>query len=222
MWHHWDIEMPNDLYSLAGTTHETGDQIDAKIRGKQTLANLVVAIGMLEIYPLSEWTPAILDSILVCGANYFVESIEKIADEDHMVEMDDLLPSCTIYPYSFEATFIPVVEGTMFLMRATQFNLYKAIRLFLDNYDYRCGIVFVDRGDETQKRFVAFGKVQEKEYFMYDSQAYGAPMFMDRQGVSYVLRCRSLKRLLYVLVLTLRGGDFFIYEVDVDGFRAVE
>lgn len=59
-------------------------------RGKQTLCNLVVCIGMLEIYDLTEWNAAVVDSILVNGNQYFQECIENIKDEDYELSMDDL------------------------------------------------------------------------------------------------------------------------------------
>lgn len=221
MWHDWDIEYPKDLFSLVGTKHQTSAEFDEKSRGKQTLCNLVVAIGMMEVYDLSEWTASIMDSILTNGDAYFKECIKEIQDDDHEFTFDDLKTNCTIYPYEFEVILTPVVEGTLFLMRSKQFNLYKALKVFCENFACRYGICCITKGDEMEKRFVAFGKVQESEYFMYDCQGFGSPMFLDRQGVSYIMRCKTLKRLLHVMVMTLRGGDFFIFEVDVDNFRSL-
>lgn len=100
-----------------------------KTRGKQTLANLVVSIGMMEIYDLSEWNSAVIDSILVNGDNYFTECIKDITEENYEIWMDDLKSDvCSIFPFSFDVFCTPVVEGTMFLVRTTQFNLYKALR----------------------------------------------------------------------------------------------
>lgn len=99
-----------------------------KSRGKQTLANLVVSIGMMEIYELPEWNSAVLDSILVNGDNYFNECISDINEENYEISMDDMKSECSIFPFGFTVVFTPVVEGTMFLVRPTQFNLYKALR----------------------------------------------------------------------------------------------
>lgn len=75
------------------------------------------------------------------------------------------------------------------------------------------------RGD--CKRKVAFGKVQDAEYYMYDCETHGPPMFSVGHGVSYILRMNTLDRLLYVLTLTLRGGDFFIYSIEIDSMKAI-
>lgn len=99
-----------------------------KSRGKQTLANLVVSIGMMEIYELSEWNSAVVDSVLVNGDNYFKECIKDITEHNYEIWIDDMKSECSIFPFSFEVGCTPIVEGTMFLVRATQFNLYKALR----------------------------------------------------------------------------------------------
>ncbi|KAF5279335.1 hypothetical protein FQR65_LT15408 [Abscondita terminalis] len=213
-WNRWEIEIPNDLYSIFGTIHQTNERFSYATRGKQTLANIVVANAMTDIYPLAEWSAAIIDSILICGDNYFTECLKKIVEPDYEFDTDDLLSNCTIYPYSFEVTLIPVVDGTMFILRTNQFNLYKALRVFFDYRDKRKGMICCDQG-RKEKRFLGFGKIQEKEYYMFDCQCNGPPVFMEHRGTAYMLRCRTLKRLLYVITLTLRGGDFFIYEVDV-------
>ncbi|KAK9753098.1 hypothetical protein QE152_g3667 [Popillia japonica] len=49
-WHNWDVEYTSDLYSLVGTLHQTSRKFPIENRGKQTLANLVVAIAMTNIY----------------------------------------------------------------------------------------------------------------------------------------------------------------------------
>lgn len=106
-------------------------------RGRQTLANLVAAIGMTEIYDLSEWNSAVVDSILVNGDNYYKECRKDFNDADYEMCMDDLKGECSIFPFSFKVATAPVVEGTMFLVRLTQFNLYKALRWVPLKFFYR-------------------------------------------------------------------------------------
>lgn len=217
LWHDWDVEYPNDLYSLVGNIHQISRKFDLKTRGKQTLANLVVAIAMTNIYELAEWNSHVIDSVLVNGDNYFKECIKDIKEPNYEISMDDLKPDCSIFPYTFQMNFVPVVQGTMFLENLKKFNLYKALRSFFDNYESRSGVICASKGGT--KRIVSFGKIQENEYFMFDCQAFGPPMFPDREGKAYILRCLTLNRLLYCLTVTLRGGDFFIYEVEAYNFQ---
>ncbi|XP_023310427.1 uncharacterized protein LOC108904110 [Anoplophora glabripennis] len=219
MWQNWDIEYNKDLFSLIGNIHQSSDRFSEETRGKQTLANLAVAVGMTEIYNLSEWNSAVIDSILVNGDNYFTECIQDISDDDYELSIDDLKEECSIFPFFFMVTFTPVVEGTMFLVRVTQFNLYKALRYFFNQTDKRCGIICVTAG--KRKRQVAFGKLHESEYFMFDCECMGPPMFLDRTGRAYALRTTTLNRLLHVLTLTLRGGDFFIFEVKISDMSSI-
>lgn len=219
LWHDWNIEIPHSLYSLFGSMHQNSTQFDPKTRGRQTLANLTVAIAMIDIYELKEWNQAILDSILVNGDNYFKECVKDIEEEDYDVQFADLIEECSIFPYAFDTYFVPVVEGTVFVVHPKQFNLYKALRAFFDGYEGRTGIICVTK--DTRKRHVAFGKVQEGEYFMYDCESYGPPMFNEKEGVAYCLRCTTLKRLIHVLTVTLRGGDFCLYQVEILHFRAM-
>lgn len=126
------LKKHNDyLYALfGGFLHQflSQDYFDEKHLGKQTFANFAVATAMMMIYDLSEWTCNILDSILFSGDKYFKNSIQQIKDTNYEMRMNDLLKEFTVFPYSFEVRFEPVVEGTMFLVRLKQFNLYKALR----------------------------------------------------------------------------------------------
>ncbi|KAL3290580.1 hypothetical protein HHI36_024230 [Cryptolaemus montrouzieri] len=211
MWHNWDIEYNGDLYSLLGNIHQASQTFPLESRGKQTLCNLVMAIGMIQIYTLNAWSSAVIDSVLVNGDNYCRDCIKDIEEENYELSMNDLKTECEIFPYSFKVEISNIVDGTMFLLRSRSFNLYKALRYFFDDFDRRFGIITVTKFNG--KRQVAFGKTRELEYFMFDCESVGAPMFLDGRAVAYILRTSTLNRLLHVLTLTLRGGDFFIFEV---------
>ncbi|XP_044260522.1 uncharacterized protein LOC123008655 [Tribolium madens] len=217
----WFVDFPDDLYSLFGNLSPLDERFPQEFPKKQTLGNLVAAIGMIHIYDLADWNGNIIDSILIFGDNYFQECIKDIKDENYEVTFEDLKKECSIFPYSFQVRFTPVVEGTLFLVRLKQFNLFKALRAFFDDYIKRFGIICVSKGD-NDKRFYAFGKVQDSEYFLYDCETLGPPMYIERDaGVPYILRTTTFNRLLHVMTLTLRGGDFYIFEVALSEFKAI-
>lgn len=54
------------------------------------MCNLVACIGMLEIYDLTEWNSAVVDSVLVNGNQYFQDCVQGITDEDYELSVDDL------------------------------------------------------------------------------------------------------------------------------------
>ncbi|KAJ3618814.1 hypothetical protein MTP99_005624 [Tenebrio molitor] len=162
-----------------------------------------------------------MDSILVNGDTYFRECIKDITNENYEVAFEDVKKDCIIFPYSFRVMFTPVVEGTIFLVRLKQFNLYKALRLFFDDYVKRFGIICVTKG-EHDRRLYAFGKVQDSEYFLYDCETLGPHMFVEKDiGVPYILRTTTVNRLLHVMTLTLRGGDFYIFDVGLSELKSI-
>ncbi|CAG9853720.1 unnamed protein product [Phyllotreta striolata] len=217
MWYNWDIEYPDDLWSLLGNINQRNIKFSDASRGKQTLANLVVAVGMIRIYELTEWNSAVVDSVLVNGENYFLQCLGDNKQENYELGMDDLKPDCSIFPFQFTVEWSPVVEGTMFLVRPSQFNLYKALRSFFANVNCRSGIVLLTKCQ--MKRQVAFGKIKEAEYYVFDCDCRGKPMFVKDQDVAYILRMTSFLRLLHVLTLILRGGDFYIYDVVIGDMK---
>lgn len=81
---------------------EYGDQFPKEIRKKQTLANLVVAIDIIQIYDLVDWTFYIMNLILINGN------------------------SAT----NFKLNLLHSVGGTIFLVKLKQFYFYKTLRLF--------------------------------------------------------------------------------------------
>lgn len=217
-WFNWDIEYVNDLFSLAGTIHQISKKFETDCRGKQTLNNIVMAIAMVNIYDLNKWNSSVIDSILNYGNEYFKQCTEDIKEENYELQISDLIDSATVPPFKFQVQIKNVVEGTMFLVNEKKFNLYKALRYFFEHYENRNGIVCAVKNNT--KKFLAFGKTHANEYYVFDCQTYGSPMFSENQGVAYALRCLTLNRLLYCLVTTLRGGDFFIFEVETYNFRS--
>ncbi|XP_030747485.1 uncharacterized protein LOC115875983 isoform X2 [Sitophilus oryzae] len=220
LWHNWDIEYDKDLYSLVGTINQESESFPEESRGKQTLCSLVICVGMLYIYDFTEWNTAVVDSIITNADAYFQECVADIKNKDYELSFDDLNEDYKIFPFAFKVAFRPVVEGTMFLVRNTQFNLYKALRLFFDHYDRRAGVIYCTKS-ETNKKQIAFGKTQRHEYFMFEADPRGGTMFLEGTEKAYILRATSLNRLLHVLTLTLRGGDFYIYEVDITEMNSI-
>lgn len=113
-----------------------------------------MAIGMLQIYELKAWSPAIVDSVLVNGDNYCRDCIKEIKTENYELGMDDLKKQCEIFPYSFKVEISNVVDGTMFLLRSRSFNMYKALRWDIYNSLCRSHIVSVSDISSTISKSV--------------------------------------------------------------------
>ncbi|GLV36900.1 uncharacterized protein CBL_02265 [Carabus blaptoides fortunei] len=221
-WFNWDVEYPDDLYSLTGTIHQTSCEFSKKSRGKQTIANCIVSVVMTEMYDFTEWNPEILDSIVRFGDKYFHECFKGQREKNYEIKVEDFKSELSVFPYNVCVDILPLIEGTMFLQKAKQFNLSKALRYFFEEYENRCGIICCSN-EQCKTKYLTFGRIRNGEYFMYDCQTIGPPMFVDKcQSKSYILRCLSLNRLLHCLTLTLRCGDFFIYSVGVAGSQNEE
>lgn len=214
-WNNWNVEYPNDLFSLFGTIHQSSKGFPRESRGKQTIANCIVSIVMTEIYSFENWNSSVVNSVLRSGNKYFCKTIERIETENYELKLSDFKHDLEVYPYKVCVCIKPVIDGTMFVMRPQQFNLSKALRLFFQDYENRHGIICVTR-EGAKTKYLAFGRVQIGEYYMFDCQTVGPPMFADLfRSSAYILRCLSINRLVYIMTLTLRGGDFFIYSVHI-------
>lgn len=212
-WHNWDVEYENDLYSLIGSVHQRSLVFSEETRGKQTLCNLIVSIGMTLIYQFEEWNSSIIDSILVNGDEYLKSCIAEIKDANYELGVEDLKEKCYIFPFEFKVNLSPVVEGTMFVQRVQVYNLFKALRFFFLENKIRYGLIIATKG--SKKRMVSFGKTSNFEYFMFDPDCYNESMFRKDAELPYILRMTNFNRLIHVLTMTLKGGEFFIWDVNV-------
>lgn len=212
LWFNWDVEYPQDLYSLTSSIHQTSPEFSRKSRGKQTMANCIVAIVMTEIYNFTEWNTDIMDSIIRNGDQYFNECFSSKNDKNYEIKIDDFNLNILVFPYTVKLDIFPLIEGTMYIVRPKQFNLSKALRYFFESYENRTGLICCSNG--TRTKYLAFGRIREEEYFMFDCATIGPPMFVERHSSkAYILRCLTLNRLIHIMTVTLRSGDFFIYYI---------
>ncbi|CAH0548624.1 unnamed protein product [Brassicogethes aeneus] len=226
MWNNWDVEYPKDLYSMISTISGYDEWIPEERRGKGVLFNLVVAIAMMEIYDLNDWNPAVLNSILVNGDDYFKQCLEELnLDDDtrnYDLSVDDLKEVGTIFPYQFNVAVTGASEGTMFMIKDNRFNLHNALRCFFQSTSRRMGIIYADGEDGATVKNLAFGKTKNREYFVFDADTRDVPMFIKNKGKAYILRMTTINRLTHVLALTLRGGGFYIFDVTITDLKPME
>lgn len=207
MWKEFDIEIPNQLYSLWGNIHPFAPIF--KNRGKQHLAITVMACLMSNLYRLDEWNQYVMDSIVIQGDQYFEESIADIDDDDYEFSLEDLNTEYQLGYIHFQIHLELKLFGTLYNLKLQEMNLARALTCFFETK--RCGIIL------TMGKILAFGR-GNNGFFMYDCQSYGYPLFGDDQGTSYVLKCFSLKRLLHCIIMTLRipyyNIEFAMYSVE--------
>lgn len=210
-WKEFDIEMDNKLYSLWGNIHPNMKVFKIHA-GKQHLTCAVISLVMSHMYNIDEWDAVLLDSVVAHGHKYYVESIGGIQQQNYQLKVEDLQPVCSINNFVFKVDIKPIIYGSLYDENKRSFNLNRAL-----NYVFRHknlpGVILQCNG-----KFLAVGSVNNRDFFMFDSQAHGPPLFSFNQGASYVLKCCCLKVLLACIVLTLNikrhNVKFCIYAVD--------
>ncbi|KAH8295650.1 hypothetical protein KR018_001408 [Drosophila ironensis] len=209
-----DVEIEGYLWSLWGNLHPEAPVFADKVRGRQYLACYVMACCAANIYPLVDWNPRLLDSIVISGSDYFCRSTKKIKQKDYEFSLENLNVDCFLGNLKCSVHIEHVCYGKLYrLPTLNRMNLAEALIYFFSHYQF--GIVSV------RKRSLAIGFCQGHDggYFMYDCQEKDHPLFPKKQGASYMLRTRHLQTLHYCLVVTLNipspNVEFTIHKVDV-------
>ncbi|XP_049871189.1 uncharacterized protein LOC126370394 [Pectinophora gossypiella] len=212
MWKDWHIEFPGDLYSLWGSLPPTAERFGAT-RGKQHLANCILALVMTKACDFTAWTGTFLDGIVIQGDKYFQKVAAKIGETpNYELQVEDFDGvSEEIYPYNFTVKFEKVIFGFVYNLSPDRFNLSKALSYFFQKHTIGILACF--------EKNLAFGKI-DASYFMFDCTTFGAPVWNPGQGGAYMLKCESLNRLVYVMTITLgvRGHNqlFHLYSATVN------
>lgn len=208
-WKEYDVEIQKEVYSLWGNLSPVCYVFKGN-RAKQYLAINTISIAMALLYPLDEWNPEILDSIVINGDLYFSESIENISEEDHELKIYNLNSEFEICNINLQFRFESVLHGMLYDTNMENFNLSRALTYFFRHHQF--GIL------NLTGRTIAIGK--SSTFFMFDCQSFGSPLFIKDQGTAYVLRCCSLRRLLECILITLNVKRycvrFALYSVSVD------
>ncbi|CAO1429374.1 unnamed protein product [Diamesa serratosioi] len=209
-WKDFNIEIDNRLYSLWGNIHPNLKSFGINA-GKQHIACCVTASVMSYIYNIDEWNATILDSIVIDGNNYFNESVKHLKCANYQMKYEDLAKFCIISNFKFAIEVKSVLYGQLYDMNDKRFNLRRALDYFFIAKNNRCGIL------QCGQRCLTIFNFNNKDYFMYDCQSYGMPLFSSNQGTTYVLKCCCLKILLQCLVMTMNvqchNKQFNLYSV---------
>lgn len=208
-WKEFDVEMARKLFSLWGNIHPAMKHFKP-YAGKQHLACCTVAIIMSHIFKIDEWSSHLLDSIVIYGDKYLRELLNDKPDLKEL-SMDDLNGTCSLEGFKYNVQLQLEIFGQLYEDNRHQFNLNRAL-----DYVFRekklSGVILLCAG-----RSLAIGNYENKNFFMYDCQSFGGPLFKPSQGTTYVLKCCCMKILLACVVLTLdikqHGIKFHLYSV---------
>lgn len=194
----YDIEIQDRLWSLWGTLHPNAPVFESASRGKQFLACSIVAIGAAHMYRMIDWTPQLLDSIIINGDRYHQQSLSDIKCENYQFSIEDLNLECWLDSMRFMVHVEHVIYGTLYCRPSVKrMNLSNALMYFFTYY--RFGIL------QCFNKCLAIGYIPgfDGGYFMYDCQSRENPLYPKGQGSSYILRTYHLQVLLYCIIVTL-------------------
>uniref|UniRef100_A0A1A9WTJ3 Uncharacterized protein n=1 Tax=Glossina brevipalpis TaxID=37001 RepID=A0A1A9WTJ3_9MUSC len=194
----YDIEIEDRLWSLWGTLHPSAPVFEPNNRGKQFLACSVVALCAARLYRLIDWSPQLLDSIVINGNRYHQQSLGDIKCEDYNFSIEDLNLECWLGNLRFVVHIEHVVYGKLYSRPYyNRMNLAEGLMYFFSYFEF--GIL------QCLNKCLAIGYIPGHDggYFMFDCQSRDHPIFPKGQGASYVLRTKHLQVLLYCIVVTL-------------------
>ncbi|XP_044018315.1 uncharacterized protein LOC122859040 [Aphidius gifuensis] len=188
-WNNYVIEIPQLIYSLWGTIG-TYDERFANRIGKNKMAICISIIAMQNLCHPSKWTSAILDSAVICGDCYYIESIKN--KRNNLMDNDGFnLQSCfKIYPHIWKIKYLPKKCGVLYdnndklsLAVTLKLALEESNNILLNCDNITIGIIKCEDG-----------------YYAVDPCWTGPPLFIRNHGAVYVLRCRNISALIYALI----------------------
>ncbi|XP_067645140.1 uncharacterized protein [Eurosta solidaginis] len=210
----FDIEIDGRLWSLWGNLHPEAPVFDTQSRGKQYLACNVMACCAAKVYRLTDWSPHLLDTIVINGDRYHRESLENIKVLDYEFSLEDLNLECSLESIKFVVHLEHVAFGKLYNPGTrTTMNLADALMYFFSHFQF--GILQCYRHSLAIGRTMGF----DGGFFMYDCQSKDHPLFPKGQGASYLLRTKHLEVLLYCIVVTLNvpyyNVSFTLHKVEM-------
>ncbi|XP_053953048.1 uncharacterized protein LOC128859921 isoform X2 [Anastrepha ludens] len=210
----FDIEIDGRLWSLWGNLHPDAPVFGSTSRGKQYLACNVMALCAAKMYSLTDWSPHLLDTIVINGDRYHRESLENIKLLDYEFSLEDLNLDCTLENIKFVVHLEHVAFGKLYSPGTrTTMNLADALMYFFTRFQF--GVL------QCFKHSLAIGRTMgfDGGFFMFDCQSKDQPLFPNGQGASYLLRTNNLQVLLYCIVVTLNvpyyNVNFTLHKVEM-------
>ncbi|XP_034935550.1 uncharacterized protein [Chelonus insularis] len=202
LWNYYTIEIPNMIYSLWGTLGAYDNRFGNR-KGKNKEAICIAILAMQFLCHPSKWGPAILDSAVICGDCYYTESLKAAAKEHKHSNSFNLQPFFKVSPHIWKIDVGITKCGVLYggKRRPTLAALLKYTLNEYSNILLKCGnisIAVLATGDG---------------FYAADPCWTGPPLFSRHHGALYVLRCRNLNALIYVLVKMINTNqrlEFFI------------
>ena len=192
--------MPRCANIICGSFHQgTATIFSAETRGKQCVANCVQAAVYTQFTPLEQWTPAILDTILLSGDALYRESSQQGKEE--LLLIDEIRN-----PLHFQGRTFKIeheenedMYGTIHSAQNVSFGmtLLDAIGSISDGDErWAFGVLTLSSGTGGYAMLVC---VHGQHCFLFDSHSRNDKGLQDADGTSVLLEFRHTMELVLFL-----------------------
>lgn len=184
-WNNYAIEVIGLIYSIWGTIGAY-DRRFGERAGKNRAAICVAILAMQNLCQPSRWSPAVLDSAVICGDSYYTESLKSLRKSENKFG----LRTCfRIFPHSWIIDFGAGVCGILYGDR-NRLTLTEALTLA---FQEACNVIIECNG------ITLAALIAKDAYYIADPCWIGPPLFAKNRGAIYVLRCKNMHALIYAI-----------------------
>lgn len=188
-WNNYTIEVIGMIYCIWGTIGAY-DRRFGERAGKNRAGICVAILAMQNLCHPSRWSPAVLDSAVICGDSYYTESLKSSMQKCSKSENRfGLRTSFRIFPHSWTIDFGTGVCGILYGDR-NRLTLTDALTSAFEE----ARNVIVECNGITVAALVA-----KDAYYIADPCWIGPPLFARDHGAIYVLRCKNMNALIYAI-----------------------
>lgn len=196
-WNYYAIEVPNLIYSVWGTLGCYDPRFGQRAGKNQAGINVALLAMQFLCHP-SRWGPAILDSAVICGDCYHTESLRRaVRSGCRHPNRFNLQSSFKVFPHIWTIEFKENMCGILYGGR-DRLTLAATLKLALEEAPN----VIIECNKAIFSVITA-----EDGYYVGDPRWTGPPLFTRNHGALYVLRCRNMNALIYVLTKMLNTNQ---------------
>ncbi|XP_072757740.1 uncharacterized protein [Anoplolepis gracilipes] len=188
-WNNYAIEITDLIYSVWGTIGAHDCRFGERA-GKNRAAICVTMLAMQHLCHPSRWSPAILDSAVICGDSYYTESLKSAARRcSKSVNRFGLRTTLRVFPHLWTIDFGTSVCGILYGDR-NRLTLTSALKLAFEE----ARNIIVECNEITLAVLAA-----KDAYYIADPCWIGPPLFARDRNAIYVLRCKNTNVLIYAI-----------------------
>lgn len=196
----YTIEVPNLIYSLWGTI-SCYDARFGETCGKNQAAVCTVLLGLQYTSHPSQWTPATLDTAVICGNIYYKESLKSTpvrpACRPEQPIKYKLKPCFKIAQNVWNIRFLDDICGVLFggrcklsLAQALSVALKDSSSVVLECFNVNLAILWNQGG-----------------FYVGDPHWIGVPLFAPNRGALYLIYCHNFEVLVFAVIKMLNTNE---------------